>query len=162
MVVLDPPPALGAISLSVLRAANALVVPVPPTVMDFSSTAAFLAMLDETIENLKEHGLAPNLAFLRFVASKVDENKSMQKGLLELMRQLYGNAMLRTPLKNSAEIDNATARLMTVYEVDKPMTGKDVRDRCLTYLDGVCNEIELDIRRLWPSHLAKLRKEGHA
>lgn len=161
VVVLDPPPALGAISLSVLRAANALVVPVPPTVMDFSSTAAFLAMLDETIENLKEHGLAPNLAFLRFVASKVDENKSMQKGLLELMRQLYGNAMLRTPLKNSAEIDNATARLMTVYEVDKPMTGKDVRDRCLTYLDGVCNEIELDIRRLWPSHLAKLRKEGH-
>lgn len=162
VVVLDPPPALGAISLSVLRAANALVVPVPPTVMDFSSTAAFLAMLDETIESLKKQDLAPSLAFLRFVASKVDENKSMQRGLLELMRQLYGNAMLRTPLKNSAEIDNATARLMTVYEVDKPMTGKEVRDRCLTYLDGVCNEIELDIRRLWPSHLARLRKEGHA
>jgi len=162
VVVLDPPPALGAISLSVLRAANALVVPVPPTVMDFSSTAAFLAMLDETIENLRERDLAPSLAFLRFVASKVDENKSMQRGLLELMRQLYGNAMLRTPLKNSAEIDNATARLMTVYEVDKPMTGKEVRDRCLTYLDGVCNEIELDIRRLWPSHLARLRKQGHA
>lgn len=162
VVVLDPPPALGAISLSVLRAANALVVPVPPTVMDFSSTAAFLAMLDETIETLKKNDLAPSLAFLRFVASKVDENKSMQKGLLELMRQLYGNAMLRTPLKDSAEIDNATARLMTVYEVDKPATSKEVRDRCLTYLDGVCNEIELDIRRLWPSHLARLRKEGHA
>lgn len=162
VVVLDPPPALGAISLSVLRAANALVVPVPPTVMDFSSTAAFLAMLDETIESLRERDLAPNLAFLRFVASKVDENKSMQKGLLELMRQLYGNAMLRTPLKDSAEIDNATARLMTVYEMDRPATSKETRDRCLTYLDGVCNEIELDIRRLWPSHLARLRKEGHA
>ena len=162
VVILDPPPALGAISLSVLRAANALVIPVPPTVMDFSSTAAFLTMLDETLNQLASRDLAPDLNFVRIVASKVDENKSMQKGLLELMRQLYGNAMLRTPLKNSAEIDNATARLMTVYEVDKPMTGKDVRDRCLTYLDGVCNEIELDIRRLWPSHLAKLRKEGHA
>lgn len=162
VVILDPPPALGAISLSVLRAANALIVPVPPTVMDFSSTAAFLAMLDETIETMRRGGLAPSLAFLRFVASKVDENKSMQKGLLELMRQIYGNAMLRTPLKNSAEIDNATARLMTVYEVDKPVTGKEVRDRCLTYLDGVCNEIEVDIRRLWPSHLVRLRKEGHA
>src|SRR3546814_6342146 len=50
VVILDPPPALGAISLSVLRAANVLVVPVPPTVMDFSSTAAFLAMLDERSE----------------------------------------------------------------------------------------------------------------
>ena len=162
VVVLDPPPALGAISLSVLRAANALVVPVPPTVMDFSSTAAFLAMLDETIQELSARELAPELAFLRFVASKVDENKSMQKGLLDLMRQLYGNAMVRTPLKDSAEIDNATARLMTVYELDGPMTSKQVRDRCLTYLDGVCGEIEVDIRRTWPSHLARLRKEGLA
>ncbi|WCT79569.1 AAA family ATPase [Novosphingobium humi] len=162
VVILDPPPALGAISLSVLRAANALVVPVPPTVMDFSSTAAFLAMLDETIQDLQQYDLAPQLAFLRFVASKVDENKSMQRGLLELMRQLYGNAMVRTPLKDSAEIDNATARLMTVYELSGPMTSKQVRDRCLTYLDGVCGEIEVDIRRTWPSHLARLRKEGLA
>jgi chromosome partitioning protein len=162
VVVLDPPPALGAISLSVLRAANSLVVPVPPTVMDFSSTAAFLAMLDETMQDLKTFDLAPELLFLRFVASKVDENKSMQKGLLDLMHQLYGNAMVKTPLKDSAEIDNATARLMTVYELDGPMTSKQVRDRCLTYLDGVCGELEVDIRRTWPSHLGRLRKEGHA
>src|SRR3546814_14885837 len=82
-MILDPPPALGAISLSVLRAANALVVPVPPTVMDFSSTAAFLAMLDETIQELQAVDLAPQLSFLRFLASKVGDTKSMQKGPLE-------------------------------------------------------------------------------
>lgn len=162
VVVLDPPPALGAISLSVLRAANALVVPVPPTVMDFSSTAAFLAMLDETIETLAERDLAPSLRFLRFVASKVDENKSMQKELLNLMRTLFGHAMLRTPLKDSAEIDNATARLMTVYELDGPVTSSAVRNRCLAYLDGVNAEIEIDIRSMWPSHLGRLRKEALA
>lgn len=86
----------------------------------------------------------------------------MQKGLLDLMRQVYGTAMVRSPLKDSAEIDNATARLMTVYELDGPMTSKTVRDRCLTYLDGVNAEIELDIRKTWPSHLSRLRKDGHA
>lgn len=160
VIVMDPPPALGAISLSVLRAANALVVPVPPTVMDFSSTAAFLSMLDETIEQLAEQGLAPELQFLRFVASKVDEGKSMQKELLNLMRALFGQAMVRTPLKDSAEIDNATARLMTVYELDGPATSSQVRNRCLAYLDGVNQEVEVDIRSMWPSHQARLRKEG--
>jgi chromosome partitioning protein len=92
----------------------------------------------------------------------VDENKSMQRELLNLMRQIFGSAMIRTPLKDSAEIDNATARLMTVYELDGPMTSRQVRERCLTYLDGVNAEIELDIRSTWPSHLARLRKEGHA
>ena len=162
VIVMDPPPALGAISLSVLRAANALVVPVPPTVMDFSSTAAFLSMLDETIEQLAERGMAPQLQFLRFVASKVDENKSMQKELLQLMRTLFGHAMVRTPLKDSAEIDNATARLMTVYELDGPATSSAVRNRCLGYLDGVNSEIEVDIRSMWPSHQAALRKAALA
>lgn len=162
VVIMDPPPALGAISLSVLRAANALLVPVPPTVMDFASTAAFLAMLDETIQELGERDLAPSLNFVRFLASKVDENKSMQKELLGLMRSIYGLSMIRTPLKDSAEIDNATARLMTVYELEGPMTSKAVRDRCLTYLNGVNGEIEVDIRSTWPSHAARLRKEGLA
>ena len=162
VVVIDPPPALGAISLSVLRAANALVVPVPPTVMDFSSTAAYLAMLDETMQVLLEHGMNTDLAFLRFVASKVDENKSMQRELMGLMGQLYGNALVRTPLKDSAEIDNASARLMTVYELEGPTTSRCVRDRCLTYLDGVNSEIETDIRSMWPSHEGRLRREGLA
>lgn len=162
VVVLDPPPALGSISLSVLRAANSLVVPVPPTVMDFSSTAAFLSMLDETIEQLAERGMAPELQFLRFVGSKVDDNKSMQRELLNLMRTLFGHAMIRTPLKDSAEIDNATARLMTVYELDGPATSPAVRKRCLGYLDGVNSEIEVDIRSMWPSHQAALRKAALA
>ena len=162
VIILDPPPALGAISLSVLRAANALVIPVPPTVMDFSSTAAFLTMLDETLNQLASRDLAPDLNFVRIVASKVDENKSMQKELLALMRQVFGLAMIRTPMKDSAEIDNVTARLMTVYEMNSPMTSKSVRDRCLTYLNGVNEEILLDVRQTWPSHVERLRKEGHA
>lgn len=162
VVILDPPPALGAISLSVLRAANALVVPVPPTVMDFSSTASFLVMLEETLAELASHELAPELAFMRVVASKADENKSMHRELMTLMRQVFGLAMIRTPLKDSAEIDNVTARLMTVYEQDGPMTSKAVRDRCLTYLNGVNSEILVDIRSTWPSHAERLRKEGLA
>jgi chromosome partitioning protein len=78
------------------------------------------------------------------------------------MRQVFGHVMIRTPLKDSAEIDNVTARLMTVYELDGPMTSKAVRDRCLTYLNGVNDEILVDIRATWPSHAGRLRKEGLA
>ncbi|MFV0643690.1 MAG: AAA family ATPase [Sphingomonadaceae bacterium] len=160
IVVIDPPPALGAISLSVLRAANALVVPLPPTVMDFSSTSAFLSMLDETLAALAEHGFEPDLSFIRFLASKVDDNKSMQREMMDLYRNLFGHDLIRAPLKDSAEIDNATARLMTVYELSGPITSKSVRDRCLTYLEAVNSEIESEIRKTWPSHAEALRSSG--
>jgi chromosome partitioning protein len=160
VIVLDPPPALGAISLSVLRAANSLIVPVPPTLMDFSSTAAFLSMLNETLELLEARGFRSDLQLLRIVASRVDENKSIQRELLGMMKGLYGHHLLRTVLKDSAEIDNATSRLMTVYEQNGPITSREVRNRCLTYLDGVNGEIEVEMRKMWPSHASRLRQEG--
>jgi chromosome partitioning protein len=160
VVILDPPPALGTISLSVMRAANALMIPSPPTVMDFASTTSFLAMLYETISTLNETGLPVTLNWIKIVASRTDEQKSMQREILGLMRKLYGESMLRSVLRDSAEIDNATARLMSVYELEQPVTSRETHNRALTYLNGVNNEIEIEIRRTWPSHAERLAKEG--
>jgi chromosome partitioning protein len=160
VVILDPPPALGTISLSVMRAANALLVPIPPTVIDFASTTSFFAMLHETIETLQERQLSIDLRWLRLLVTRADEQKSMQRELLGLMRNLFGDLLLRTVLKDSAEIDNASARLMTVYELEGPVTSRETYQRCLTYLNAANLEIETQIRLTWPSHAGRLRAEG--
>ena len=160
VIILDPPPALGTISLSVMRAANALIVPIPPTVIDFTSTTSFLAMLYETMQTLQERGLPIELRWMRLLATRADEQKSMQRELLGLMRNLFGDTLLRPVLKDSAEIDNASARLMTVYELERPVTSRETYHRCLTYLNGVNAEIETQIRLTWPSHAQRLRAEG--
>jgi chromosome partitioning protein len=160
VVILDPPPALGTISLSVMRAANALLIPVPPTVVDFTSTTSFLAMLYESIGVLEDRGLPINLRWIRFLATRADEQKSMQRELLQIMRNLFGENMLRAVLRDSAEIDNASARMMTVYELEQPVTSRETYQRCLTYLNAVNAEIETQIRLTWPSHADRLRVEG--
>jgi chromosome partitioning protein len=160
VVILDPPPALGTISLSVMRAANALLLPVPPTVVDFTSTTTFLAMLYETLGVLEEQGMPVELNWLRILATRADEQKSMQRELLGMMRNLFGDSMLRTVLKDSAEIDNASARLMSVYDLDGPVTSRETYQRCLTYLNAVNAEVETLIRLTWPSHTERLRAEG--
>jgi chromosome partitioning protein len=161
IVILDPPPALGMISLSVLTAANAMVIPMPPSMIDFSSTASFLSMLATTMAQLEElRGKRPIYNFVRLVASKTDDNKSMHREILKLAQRLFGSAMLRASLKDSAEIDNASSRLNTVYELERPITSHEVHSRCLGHLNAVNEEIELEIRRTWPSHEARLRKEG--
>ncbi|MGH7044226.1 MAG: AAA family ATPase [Acetobacteraceae bacterium] len=160
VIILDPPPALGTVSLSVMRAANALLVPIPPTVVDFTSTTSFLAMLHESIGVLEERGLPLNLRWIRFLATRADEQKSMQRELLEVMRSLFGESMLRTVVRDSAEIDNASARMMSVYELEQPVTSRETYQRCVTYLNAANAEIETQIRLSWPSHNARLRAEG--
>jgi chromosome partitioning protein len=160
VVILDPPPALGTVSLSVMRAANSLLIPVPPTVVDFTSTTSFLAMLHESMGVLAERGLPIDLKWIRFVATRADEQKSVQRELLQIMRNLFGENMLRSVLRDSAEIDNASARMMSVYELEQPVTSRETYQRCLNYLNAVNAEIETQIRMTWPSHKARLRSEG--
>src|SRR3546814_16851657 len=44
VVIMDPPPALGMVSMAVLQAANAMVIQMPPSVIAFASTLSFIDM----------------------------------------------------------------------------------------------------------------------
>ncbi|WP_116600302.1 AAA family ATPase [Primorskyibacter marinus] len=160
IVLLDPPPALGMISLSVLRAANALLIPAPPNNIDFGSTAHFLKMMGSTLNELAEHGGAREYSFVKILTTKMNDNKSAHQAIKRMMDAVFSQDMLQSILKDSAEIDNATANLSTVYELTGPSTRSETHKRCRAYLDAVGREVEVLIRKTWPSHHADLRKEG--
>lgn len=160
VILLDPPPALGMISLSVLRAANALLVPAPPNNIDFGSTAHFLKMMGATLKELAEHGGARGYHFVKILATKMDDQKSAHQAIKRMMEAVFPLDIMQSVLKDSAEIDNATANLQSVYELTGPATRTETHKRCRVYLDAVGREVEVLIRKAWPSHHAALRKEG--
>jgi chromosome partitioning protein len=160
IVLLDPPPALGMISLSVLRAADALLIPAPPNNIDFGSTAHFLKMMSATLEQIADVSRPNDYAFVKIVATKMNDNKSAHGAIKRLMDAVFPEEMLQSVLKDSAEIDNATANLGTVYEVTGPGARTETHKRCRAYLDAVGREVELHIRKTWPSHHKALSMEG--
>ena len=160
VILMDPPPALGMLSLSVLRAANALVIPAPPNNIDFGSTAHFLKMMGATLEELSRAGGARDYAFVKILATKMNDTKSAHQAIKRMMDAVFPMDMMTAVLKDSAEIDNAAANLSTVYEITGPATRTETHRRCRAYLDAVNAEIELLIRKTWPSHHRALRKEG--
>lgn len=160
IILLDPPPALGMLSLSVLRAANALLVPAPPNNIDFASTAHFLKMLEATLAELARHGGERQYSFVKILTSKMNEQKSAHQAIKRMMDAVFPQDMLLSVLKDSAEIDNASANLMTVYEMTGAATRTETHKRCRAYLDAVGREVELLARKTWPSHHRDLRKEG--
>ena len=160
VVLLDPPPALGMVSLSVLRAANALVIPAPPNNVDFGSTAHFLRMMSATLAELARHGGPRGYHFVKVLATKMNDQKSAHQAIKRMMDAVFPSDMLQAVLKDSAEIDNAAANLATVYEITGAAARTDTHKRCRVYLDAVGREIETAIRKTWPSHHDRLRKEG--
>ncbi len=103
---MNPPPALGMVSMAVLQAANAMIIPMPPSVLDFSSTVSFIDMARTTMEQLEQiEGRArPAYNFIRLVGSRVDEGKSMHREMLSMMREVFGGSMINSVMPTSAEM----------------------------------------------------------
>ena len=159
VVIMDPPPALGMVSMAVLQAANAMVIPMPPSVIDFASTVSFIDMARTTMAQLERLGgrSKPAYNFIKIVGSRVDDSKSMHREILTMMRQVFGGSMINSVLRTSAEIDNASSRMKTVFELDRPVTSHEVHNRSVRLLTDVCQDIEAEVLRTWASRAGGVR-----
>ena len=149
VVLLDPPPALGTISLAVMQAANALLVPLAATTPDFCSTVQFLSMMDQVLHQLAGAGIEVDYAFVRLLCSKFDGNDPSHAMVRAIMEQAFGPALLPVPILESAEISHAAMRMMTVYELDKPIGTPKTHKRSRANLDEALGQVEQLVRQGW-------------
>lgn len=162
VIIMDPPPALGMISLNVVRSANALIIPTPPAMYDFHSTVTFFRMMEEVLASVETAvGQPLNYKFLKLLITKYNPGKSAQEFIVRMMGEHYTRHILNAAVKDSAEIDNAGAEWRTVYELEKHTTSRETYKRCVTSLNSVFREIEMLIRSTWPSHQERLEAEGY-
>lgn len=163
IVVMDPPPSLGMLAMSVLNAANGIVIPMMPTTTNFASTKTFIRSLLDNIESMRNAGYDMQYFFEMLVINNLDENRSSHGMITSGMRKLFtAEDLLPSVMRQSAEIDNANQDMQTVYDLEQPAGSRQTYNRCVTYLDRVNQDIELLIRRSWPSHIPALRKVAQA
>ena len=149
IVILDPPPALGTISLAVMQAANALLVPMAATTPDFCSTVQFLSMMDQVTSQLAQAGIEVEYDFIRLICSKFDSNDPSHAMVRQIMEQTFGPALLPVPILESAEISHAALRMMTVYELERAIGTPRTHKRCRANLDEAMGQVEAMVRRGW-------------
>jgi chromosome partitioning protein len=153
VVLLDSPPALGMISINVLLAADALLVPTAPRMYDFSSTVQFFRMVHEYISRLdpdKEY------RWISVLTTLFDQRLVSHKQFFEVMGTCFGDGIFQHVFFQSSEIINSAVQYLGSYEQPKP------NRKVLEMLDGVFGEIELRVLREWPSKRTLLHKKGIA
>lgn len=153
VILLDSPPALGMISINVLLAADALVVPTAAKMFDFSSTVQFFRMMRNYIKQLD-----PNKEYrwINVLTTLFDQRYESQKQFFEVMRTCFGDSVFQRVFFHSSEVINSAAQFVGSYEQAKP------NRKVLEMLDAVFGEIELGILRGWPSKRAALNEKGIA
>ncbi len=151
VILIDSPPALGMISINVLLAADALLVPSGARMFDFSSTVQFFRMVHAYIGQLD-----PDKSFrwISVLTTLFDRRYESQKQFFEVMRACFGDSVFQHVFFHSSAVINSAAQFTTPYEQAKP-------DRAvLEMMDGVFSEVELALLREWPSKAQLLSQRG--
>ena len=151
VILVDSPPGLGMISINVLLAADALLVPSAARMFDFSSTVQFFRMIHTYIGQLDPQ---KTYRWISVLTTLFDRRYESQKQFFEVMRQCFGGSVFQHVFFHSSAVINSAAQFITPYEQVKP-------DRAvLEMMDGVFGEIELAVLREWPSKAQELSKRG--
>jgi len=160
VIIMDPPPSLGMISLSVMNAANAIIIPSPAASYDLYSTRAYLSMLIKTLEVLENHDVEIDLKFVRLLVTRLDENSEIQTALADMLPNHLGISVIRNAVRKSAALDRAGIYGRTIYEMTPENMPRKTWSRALKHFDSANQEILTLIRKSWPSQVQELRKEA--
>jgi chromosome partitioning protein len=151
VILIDSPPALGMISVNVLMAADALLVPSAARMFDFSSTVQFFRMVHNYIGQLDPH---KSYRWISVLTTLFDRRYESQKQFFEVMRACFGDSVFQRVFFHSSAVINSAAQFLTPYEQTKP-------DRhVLEMMDNVFAEVELSLLREWPSKATALSQRG--
>lgn len=146
LIILDCPPSMGVLSINALYAADAILVPAPPSMFDFSSTIQFFGMAKDVFRRFPDK----TYEFIKIMVSKYESTQNANV-LVSILRQLFGEQVLVEMMPESEAIKKSRTEMLSIYEVEKYSGSKKTFERVKTAADTVYQEIEDLIKDYWKS-----------
>jgi chromosome partitioning protein len=160
VIVLDTPPALGFVTTNAMYAANGLVIPITPAMMDFASAAQFFQLVAEHVDVINQHeGGDKRFRFVRLLVSKFEANNKVHETIEEWIRQGFESAVFSKNMALSAALRTGP-ELQTAYEMTSYAGDRRTLQRAMKFLEDVNGEIEKLIRQQWAQEIRQREYAG--
>lgn len=164
VIIIDPPPALGMLSINSLVAATSLLIPMPPRMLDFTSSLQFFSMLQETLEVIeKKYNNKMQYDFIKLVTSKKKQRNTdksyirVEDRILKVASSIFGNEyMFDSIIYESTAIENAASKFKTLFEVEGQTTSYKSYRMALASMEAMCEEVLNELLNGWPTLKPKI------
>ncbi len=113
--LIDCPPSLGVLTTNALTAASLVLIPVATELMAERTVKLIL----NTITEVRESELNPNLAVWRILPTLYDARLSHHKEVLEALRAKYGQFLYDEPVKSTTKYKDAVTSQLDISEFDR-------------------------------------------
>ena len=144
VILIDCGPNLGLLTLNAIIACDGIIIPIPPSMSDYSSFIMYTA----TLRNMFKELPSKKLEYLRILISKHSgSNEALQ--MENMMREQFGRYILTNHMCETVEVAKAANEIGTIYDVSKPRGSREAYRRALQHLDDVNLEIINNFKDIW-------------
>lgn len=151
VVVIDTPPALSYMTINAFMAADGLIVPTPPSALDYASSTQFWNLFSDLADSMTK--LRPDLektfSFVHVLLAKVDSQQASTHVVREWIKMTYGKLVLPMEIPTTIVTQAASADFGTVYDISKYEGSQKTYQRAREAYDSLCGTIDHQLIALW-------------
>lgn len=151
VIIVDTPPSLSYMTMTTFWASDALLLPLPPEGLDFSSSAQFWTMLSDLSNGtLSSEEREKMFSWVMAVPSKVDHAQLHTKQILKWMQLGYQNLLSSTEIPETAAVRVGGMAFNTVYDISKYVGSQKTLIRAREAFDRLVDEVDyLNRNSIW-------------
>lgn len=156
VIVIDTAPALSYVTINALMAADGVIMPLPPSALDFASSAQFWDLFTDLCNQLlRSRNQDKVFEFIDVLLSRVEASDSASSLVRGWVIEGYGDKVLPIEIPKTAATAHASAALGTVYDIQRGAMNARTLSRARAAYDRMCELIEQQIEAVWANQLAE-------
>ncbi|MRD49375.1 AAA family ATPase [Caenimonas koreensis DSM 17982] len=153
VIVIDTPPALSYVTINAFMAADGLIVPLPPSALDFASSAQFWGLFSDLASGLVESArLVKTFDFINILLARVDTSDSASGLVREWIQATYAEKVLPVEIPKTAVTSVSSAEFGTIYDISKYDGSMRTYKRARDAYDRLTDLIEQAVQASWATH----------
>ncbi|MDZ5456939.1 AAA family ATPase [Azohydromonas lata] len=156
VIIIDTPPSLSYVTINAFMAADGILVPVPPSALDFASSAQFWSLFADLGSNLDQASKrGKTFDFLHVLLSRVDQSDVAAPAVRQWIQATYGEYLLPVEVPKTTVTSSKAAEFGTVYDVQKYEGSAKTYKRAAEAYDRVVELVEQSVIEAWRTRAAQ-------
>lgn len=150
VIVIDTAPALSYLTINAFMAADGLILPLPPSALDFSSSVQFWSLFSDLAHGLRNSaGLDKRYEFIHVLLARVDMSDAASGMVRQWIAATYGEKVLPVEVPKTAVTAASAAEFGTVYDLTKYEGSAKTYQRAHEAYDRVTEIVDQTLRQCW-------------
>lgn len=156
VIILDTSPALSYLTINALLASDGLIMPLPPSTLDFTSSGQFWNLFNDLTANLvTNRGKTKSFDFVDVLLARVDANDASSSVVREWITAAYAGMVLPVEIPKTALTASASAEFGTVYDTDPASINARTYRRAYDAYERVVELVEEQIITAWKRQIGE-------